>query len=181
MGTDIHGWIEISEYDRWYGIIRIQNLINRGYDMFGCLFGVKNHAGFNPVVNERGMPLDSSHEVKEDWWHKISESHTWIMWSEIQKIDWDEPAVKLDQRVRYYQKNANDEWEMYMKAYSGHPPEIQLDREQSIQIGNILYKVERMTRRDALRPQWELLFDMMQKLANRFGEENVRLVVWFDS
>lgn len=28
---------------------------------------------------------------------------------------------------------------------------------------------------------WAALFDMMQILADRFGQPNIRLVVWFDS
>ena len=30
----------------------------RDYDSFGCLFGVMNFAGFEPVAAERGLPED---------------------------------------------------------------------------------------------------------------------------
>jgi hypothetical protein len=181
MGTDIGGWVEVKQYTSWYGVIRVQDILDRHYDMFGCLFGVRNYAGFVPVVEQRGMPDDASHEVKDDWWHTISKAHTWISWEEIRGIDWDEPAEKLDQRVHYYQRDENGEWRFYQKAAGGYPPHIKVDKEQAIEIDGILYKVERMVRRDALVYQWEFLFKMMEMLAERYGAENVRLVVWFDN
>lgn len=39
MGTDIHGWVEIREYDEWYPAIVIGHIVSRDYDAFGCLFG----------------------------------------------------------------------------------------------------------------------------------------------
>lgn len=35
----------------------------RDYDSFGCLFGVTNFAGFEPVAAERGLPVWSVMET----------------------------------------------------------------------------------------------------------------------
>jgi hypothetical protein len=35
------------------------------------------------------------------------------------------------------------------------------------------------TRREALGEPWILLFDLMRRLAQDYGEDNVRLAVWF--
>jgi hypothetical protein len=37
-----------------------------------------------------------------------------------------------------------------------------------------------ITRREALSDQWQLLFALMQTLARHYGDDGVRLVVWFD-
>lgn len=181
MGTDIDGWVEFKDHDHWYGVVNIHSLIHRHYDMFGCLFGVRNFAGFVPVAEKRGLPSDISFEIKHDPSHTSAHSHTWIMWEEIRSINWDEPAEMLDQRVHYYQRDENGEWKLVMKVAEGYPRQIKVDKEQAVEIDAILYKVERMVRRDALVYQWEFLFKMMEMLAERYGDDNVRLVVWFDN
>ena len=182
MGTDIDGWVEVkSTTGNWRGVIKIQPLLDRHYDMFSCLFGVKNYAGFVPVVEERGMPVDSSYQARFDHWHLVSHSHTWIMWEEILNINWDEPAERLDRRVRHYRRNEDGEWQLYMKSLKPSFARFKFDKEEFFQDGDTLFKVERMTRGDALTSQWKFLFKFMETLGDRFGNGNVRLIVWFDS
>ena len=47
--------------------------------------------------------------------------------------------------------------------------------------GNV-WKVERISRREVLgrSREWRLLFDLMARLAQDYGDEHVRLVAWFD-
>ncbi|HLK56486.1 MAG TPA: hypothetical protein VKU00_07975 [Chthonomonadaceae bacterium] len=42
------------------------------------------------------------------------------------------------------------------------------------------YRLERMTRRDTIDRALSATFDLMEVLAKYCGDENVRLVVWFD-
>lgn len=43
-------------------------------------------------------------------------------------------------------------------------------------------KCKSYTRKEALSGAWEwFIFEFMNKLGERFGDENVRLVVWFDN
>jgi hypothetical protein len=68
MGTDIHGWIEINDGipDEWFGVVNIEPIVSRHYDMFACLFGVMNYANFRPIIPERGLPTDISLNVTHD-------------------------------------------------------------------------------------------------------------------
>lgn len=45
-----------------------------------------------------------------------------------------------------------------------------------------VYRVERISRREVLNRsrEWRLLFDLMARLAQDYGDEHVRLVAWFD-
>jgi hypothetical protein len=63
---------------------------------FGCLFGVMNFAGFEPVAAERGLPADVAPQTAElaARWRYFSP--TWTSWAEIAAVDWNEPAVRPD-------------------------------------------------------------------------------------
>jgi hypothetical protein len=69
VGTDISGAIEsrpICSYPPqyasgkgWEFAMSLDQIHDaRDYDSFGCLFGVTNFAGFEPVAAERGLPGD---------------------------------------------------------------------------------------------------------------------------
>lgn len=45
----------------------------------------------------------------------------------------------------------------------------------------LIYGTDRISRRDALGDSGCLLLDLMKPLAERYGEQCVRLVVWFDN
>ncbi len=123
IAADIYGWVETYD-DEWDGIIKASHLMYRDYYVFGALFGIRR-LGLTPAAERRGLPEDSSREVKDDLksWDKIA-APSWITWQELQSVAWDE-----------------------------HPP----------------------------HDWWLLLFKLMQDLADRWGSENVRLVVWFDT
>ena len=40
--------------------------------------------------------------------------------------------------------------------------------------------VKRMTRKEPLSSGWQVLFQLMEVLAMKFGADGVRLVLWFD-
>lgn len=127
----------------WYAVIDAGELLDRNYDAFGMLFGVRNRAGFAPVADHRGLPADVSDSVREhgtppedadDEMWICYHSPTWVSWAEIKAINWEESA---------------------------------LDRP--------------LTRRDALDDSFQMVFELMETLAKRVGDNNVRLVVWFDN
>ncbi|MEU6195057.1 hypothetical protein [Streptomyces sp. NPDC047061] len=76
MGTDIHGWIECRTWREalphdetaWSPAISLPLLgMPRDYDGFACLFGVRDFdATWRPVAANRGLPPDTSPEVREE-------------------------------------------------------------------------------------------------------------------
>ncbi|HEV8192678.1 MAG TPA: hypothetical protein VGP82_14525 [Ktedonobacterales bacterium] len=151
MGTDIVGWIEVDvpaqpgyPNDPWAGwtpVIRITDLVERNYGMFGSLFGVRNDYHFRPIAPDRGQPSDLSAELEE--WSEIPVppwdwAPSWITWGDLRAMNWEEPGDV--------------------------PPE-------GIHTG--------IRRRDVLSPGWRTTLDLMERLAQQFGEAGVRMSVWF--
>ncbi len=106
MGTDIHGWVEVYSpfIEIWSGVINLGSLVSdRNYELFSWLFGVRRRPDIHvrwelaPIAAERGLPADASVEARADYEADIAaypnECHgcTWITWSEIQSINWEEP------------------------------------------------------------------------------------------
>jgi hypothetical protein len=83
MSTDIHGWVEVKLYDYWVGVIHISRLMRRNYPMFDFLFGGRSENYETAIAGMRGDPPNPSEEYK-DW----GGGQTWIIWKEIQSIDW---------------------------------------------------------------------------------------------
>lgn len=207
MGTDIHGFVECADEDGgpWTAAIDIDLLYRgRGYDAFGCLFGVRNFAGFRPLAEGRGLPQDASETARAEFaeWGRDGHSATWISWAELKRVDWAEPAEQVDARVHEYRRT-EDGWVMSGKAaWDGRVAEVVgLSRRRDP--GRLftyeahdwpegtewpdgedrLYRIGRLTRRDAIAPDgdWKPLWTVMETLAALDGDENVRLTVWFDN
>ena len=75
---------------------------------------------------------------------------TWVLWSELAAIDWDEEGDGFIENESPF-------------VYAESGPGRRLER-----------------RRDYLNGGWATLFELMAVLAKQFGVENVRLAVWFD-
>ncbi|MDQ2799891.1 MAG: hypothetical protein M3Y13_09630 [Armatimonadota bacterium] len=186
MGIDIHGWVEVRRHYKgaipphdvqWHGVIAIYQIMQRNYDMFSCLFGIQPYAQFNPVAAGRGLPCDISEEASDDYltWEEAC-GETWISWPEIQVIDWDEEA--LDRRPHEY--SLDDSGQL---LYTGKSAPLASDivvEGNTWQIGENVFKAERIARRKALSHDWRLLFRLMETLAAEYGNDAVRLAVWFD-
>lgn len=121
MGVDIAGAIEcLAPWWRtpaersWQFALDLELLYdNRHYDAFGCLFGVRNHAGFRPVASDRGFPDDAApatrhayEELRADYPHWTEAEHhpTWLTWHDVATIDWDEQAERPDERITVYRR-----------------------------------------------------------------------------
>ena len=205
MSCDIYGWVEINngkyekvsrrkhskKIDGWDGIINIKGLWLHNYEMFGSLFGVRNRGGFEPIANWRGLPEIISREVLEDPTNLSCHAHSWIIWEEIKNINWEETGKKWRGVDRYLQDENNelvlideflDEFSLNFedaKVFSEYDWE-KLKNGLWVEKDNILYKLEKQNRGKFLGGDWQLLFDLMERLSIEWGEKNVRLVVWFD-
>ncbi|SEO15374.1 hypothetical protein [Actinacidiphila rubida] len=211
MGTDISGFVECrawrfheeeGEATTWHGVIDLFFLnTTRDYDAFGCLFGVRNYAGFRPLAADRGMPADASEAVRAELatlarWPDQMYGVTWITWAEVKRIDWDEPAETTDRRphryqrtpegLRYLGKGAWDPVQAKVLAPSnatrdardagdGRPDGTEWT------VGDTVYRAQRLRRRDAVEigGTWQPVWTTMETLAALHGDDNVRLVVWF--
>ena len=190
MGKDIRGWVEVQRYykrpippydnyNTWYGIITVSDLLNRNYDMFSSLFGGTffSFAQFRPIAADRGLPKDISEQASDDYltWD-CALGETWISWQETQEVDWDEQA--LDGRPHEYE--VNDTGKTVYKGKSAPQAMDIIEEGNSWQVGASLFKIEKVSRRESLTRDWQLLFRLMRELAADYGDDNVRLVVWFD-
>lgn len=154
MGTDIYGVIEVRALAgaepeaRWVHCMDLYPLYPGGdYSSLGCLFGIRNRNGWEPVAEGRGLPADVSDAVRESYEHDARidaaiHGGTWVCWPELRDLD-----MTVTPRV-----------------------------------GGIACAYERVTREEVLGPGtgWEHVFAVMRTLAQRFGDEGVRLVAWFD-
>lgn len=197
MGTDIHGWVEIMPpyLNDWHGVINICSIIGRNYDAFGCLFGIKNFANFEPIAPRRGLPADLSVIATRDHLEWLDEDtylepeeesrwtfygETWIGLDEIKAIDWDEKGTALDQRVHEYKRNTEGNWSLESKSI--WPEGTNLTQERAWEQDGTLYRIAKIQRKDVLSPDWKRLFQMMELLKEDVGSTSrVRLVIWFDS
>ena len=113
--------------------------------------------------------------------------HTWMDWNDIKQIDWEERSEHVDERVHRYVRNEQGElsfrskasWEKEFAERVGYGQCIK-DQEQEWDLGNVVYRHEYMKRKD-VKGSWEVMFNVLEQLASRFGDKRVRLVVWFDS
>ncbi|MFD7256355.1 hypothetical protein [Streptomyces sp. NPDC059874] len=189
MGADIHGFIEcrvtygtLDEEDSSYRTAIDLDMLygGRNYDAFGCLFGVRNYAGFRPLAEGRGLPPEVTDEVRDyyegapDLYH----SATWIGWEELSAVDWDEPALTLGVREYWY----SPERGRYQSARTLQSLDGHSEGDEWMQEGKIM-RACRMTRREAVREdgEWDPVWAVMKALADVHGPECVRLVVWFDN
>ncbi|MFJ8434667.1 hypothetical protein ACIQ9P_25545 [Kitasatospora sp. NPDC094019] len=204
MGTDISGYLEHrapqdGREPIWYASYDLGSLgVDRDYDAFGCLFGVRNYANFRPLAAARGLPADTSAAVSArlaqliEWYGENGfHSITWITWAEVKAVDWDEPAEKPDRRLHEFRRTPeglgltgkSGVSPAFAKAVGLRPGEVREWPEGTEWlIGDTLYRSVIIRRRDAVSGtgQWQPVWDAMKGLAAQHGDDNVRLVVWFD-
>ena len=209
MGMDISGFVECRAWHLhedgedvvWQAAIDLFFLnITRNYDAFGCLFGMRNYANFKPLAPERGLPADASETVRAELdglaqWPDQAYGTTWITWAELKAVDWDEPAEQADCRIHRYQQTADGlrfigkaAWDSRFTQAVGLPEPVPgqamaCPEGSEWLIGDTFYRAERIRRRDAVPKDgaWKPVWSVMEALASQSGDENVRLVVWFDS
>ncbi len=206
VSTDIYGAIEVyrlephddpADIEPWMRALDLYPLY-RGNDYFalGCLFGVRNWAGWEPIAAGRGLPGDVSDAVRTEFENDARNDssfggQTWVSWAELNTLDmtvtpqcrgilqaWTAGGACEYQRV-------DDEWPARFVAKYGAPPFGSAPAETpygSWQVGDVRLEYLALTRLDALGPGtgWEHVFAVMRALAGRYGDHNVRIVAWFD-
>lgn len=196
MGVDLHGMIEVRSQDPsdpWVGLEELEELYGgRSYDLFGCLFGVRNYGNFAPLFPDRGLPADLSKEAlasmhdeyaeegESPWWKDAS----WCTSAELAAIDHDELALRPDERVQEFE--VVDGVEVY-RSKSSWPDEWYhrpfhacLRWVPKVRIGSKVYRRTVLRRGDVLR-DFAGVIERMAALAHEYGSDRVRLVVWFGS
>ncbi len=160
MSTNIHGGIEFRhpgvgtdyyEGEPWVAAMDLWPLYDQtDYASFGCLFGVRNHVGFQPLAAGRGLPVDLSSGLRPHLGPSVAEGGltdaTWVSWAEI---------AGLDPLLTGGAEGATE------------PPRRGDDR---LTAGAVL----------GAGTHWPHVFAVMRAMAGRFGDDAVRLVVAFD-
>jgi hypothetical protein len=141
-------------------------------------------AGFVPLAAGRGLPPDASPAVKR--WSEPRRGdghpdgffgHTYVTCAELAAADWDES--RTDPHVHCYGRSeATGEW-IKVGTYRPEPPHGRCPGEAWMEEG-VQCRARAITRGESLGGDFRLVYDLMIRLAQRFGDEHVRLVVWFD-
>ncbi|MEV0179664.1 hypothetical protein AB0I54_10245 [Streptomyces sp. NPDC050625] len=81
----------------WHAAIDLTMLgtVTRDYEAFAYLFGARNFSGpWHPIAPDRGLPPDASTTPHTELssWGTAAFGTTWLTWTEISAIDWNEPA-----------------------------------------------------------------------------------------
>lgn len=182
------GVVEFFVGDSWYEVIDVGSLILRHCDLFGCLFGVDNYGGFIPLFADRGMPHDGSMSLAERMKDRCMSDvvPSWVLWKELDGVDWSEVAPVRDLRTTecsvaddgtetFITKWVNKRGFEWVREALDRAPEVEL------RSGNLLFRRVLLRRSDALTDtDFPLVMRLMECLAERFGDEGVRLVVWFE-
>lgn len=200
--VNYYGNKERRDKERWKpAIAELSPFVGRSYDTFSCLFGVRDYVPFEPVAPQRGFPENVTDLVRDRAWTDVGENGeyksgfechdaTYVTLEELKNVDWDEESEGLDRRVAV----VDDDGDYRFKAaYISGMKDLTDEQMQRLNNGeNVEWgetddgkrylKRLRPTRRSVLSGAWEyLIFELMDKLGERFGDENVRLVVWFDN
>ncbi|MEV8510206.1 hypothetical protein AB0368_35995 [Actinoplanes sp. NPDC051475] len=191
MGTDIYGGVEVRKGGVWVAAgVDVGSW--RDYDAYGLLFGVRNYAGFEPVAASRGFPADAV--LRPMTRYPEVHDHSWVTWGELAQVDWTGPAPRVDDRIHEYE--VTEDGPVYRSKARSHgvrwravagedadPRGSAYSEGTEWRCGNTVWRVERLDRSEVLRRNAELreLLATMRSLAGEYGEDNVRLVVWFDS
>lgn len=207
VSTDIHGGIEFRHpgvgtdcYDGepWVAAMDLWPLYDEtDYAAFGCLFGVRNYAGFQPLAPDRGLPSDLSSGMRAELgpWAESGALHgaSWVSWAELAAIDLmaapDQFIGRLTWRTKTtpstgYRQLVSDPWPSEVLSTVGEPPRDTRDATSRVEwtTGELTCMYEPLTMGAVLGPEthWPHVFAVMRALAGRFGDDGVRLVVAFD-
>lgn len=146
--------------------------------MFGCLFGEK-HVYFEPVVPYGHALEDASRQVIQDDQFSHLGYEQYLTYKEIKNIKWDEESIEDIPHV--YVRDGFGELRLVKDYELSNSEYDKLNQEKVFEKDNLIYKLEKIKRVECMTLDWVRLFEFMRGFAERFGDENVRLVVWFDS
>ncbi|MER6998156.1 hypothetical protein [Streptomyces sp. NPDC000410] len=202
MGTDIDCAIETRGADGCWevevGVLGFN--LRRDYEAWNCLFNVRGVEHLRRrLFADRGLPDDVSDPVRETGVGDFQHGHTYATWADVAAVDWDAP---LDDEPAWYWvgqwrrddggelvledvvRAPHDVYEAACDTFGGHrllaPPEWPPGGE--VLLDGIVYRPVFLTARMLAPPDeepWSQVWGTMRELATEYGDENVRLVVWF--
>ncbi|MER5449815.1 hypothetical protein ABT065_29950 [Streptomyces sp. NPDC002764] len=196
MGTDIDGAVESRSADGRWNIEA--DLLDfrppRDYDAWECLFGVRGTGDVNrPLFADRGLPHDVSDPVREAAVGDYQHNHTYATWTEVAAVDWDAPlaagaawnrAVRAAPEGEEVVRVTPGVREAAARTFGGDlllaPPEWPPGGQ--VRVDGAVYRPVTLTARMLAPPDegcWAEVWSVMRELASRYGDEQVRLVVWF--
>ena len=170
MGYSLTGWIEVRDDQTapmggWKPAVDIDRIFwgdDKNYPIYGFLFGIQNPSPHSaPVAMGRGLPEDVSPEVESAFAPDRQRAEdefggpTWISWGEIVRLNSDEAPAELSQILR--------------SVSEGRP--IAIPRRSNPSPGW-------MDSSDAIS-NWGRLASILWLLADAYGDDDVRMVIWF--
>ncbi|MEU0072117.1 hypothetical protein ABZ027_21600 [Streptomyces sp. NPDC006332] len=207
MSTDIHGGIEFRHpgvgtdyYDGepWVAAMDLWPLYDEtDYAAFGCLFGVRNYAGFQPLASDRGLPVDLSSGMRSQLGPRVAAGDlygaTWVSWAELASMGRATAPDHFIGRLTWctkslpstlHQQLVSDSWPSEALSAVGAPPADLRSATGRVEwtTDEVMCAYEPLTVGAVLGPEthWPHVFAVMKALADRFGDDGVRLVVAFD-
>ena len=124
---------------------------------------------------------------------------SWLTGQEIQQVDWEEAAGWTGEWIYEYWRNPQGELIkreeiLYYPQLFSHPyykkrmlervgPQLlDFSREQEWDLGDVVYRTKKKTtKRKEIVANWERTFKVMEVLADKYGNESVRVIAWLDS
>jgi hypothetical protein len=107
-----------------------------------------------------------------------------VLWSELAQVDWEETAPARDQRITEFLREGDTEQAVtkWLNDPQWNWVRDALDRDPKarVEAGTRVFRRVLLKRRDSLvDTEFPLVMRLMSCLAQRFGEQGTRLVVWF--
>ncbi|MFG2330074.1 hypothetical protein ACGFMM_10650 [Streptomyces sp. NPDC048604] len=160
-----------------------------------CLFGYGGRLGVErPLFDARGRPEDACAEVPHE--DELNHSHSYATWAEIAAVDWDAPLCDRPDGNRLGLWSPGPDGELVLDDVIWAPVAV-LDAAEElfgadlfpyewppggeVRLDGAVYRPVVYTAGMFVPPDgdWAPLWTSMRALAEQYGNENVRLVVWF--
>jgi len=171
MGCDIHGYLEVVIKDSADTLHSIPT--DRNYDWFGILADVRNYANQKPIDTPRGLPENvdlwaASDSNEPGHFH----SHSWLSLRDFKEHDWDFEAI--NGRLSTVDKTTGEEKGKAVYTWLQDNPEEVAKR--NVELKHLTRKAKEL-----IPYRWQCFIEYMGILAQKYGDENVRVVFWFDN
>lgn len=198
MGTYIDGLVETRTAGGVWDIeVDLLDFdLGKARDARECLFGYGGSLGVErPLFDRRGWPEDACDEVPKEYGEN-NHSHSYATWAEIAAVDWDAPLCDGPDGSRLGEWRPGPDGRLALADVVWAPIEV-LDAAEKlfgadlfpsewppggeVHLNGAVYRPVVLTAAMFVPPDgsWAPVWAAMRALAAAYGDENVRLVVWF--